>query len=444
MLPRVTSLPEMKFALRMTMAVLASLLVHALVLNATRLLPELPDAGMSFQTPVDVELGFVDPAPTPPPALPPATPPPEPQQETPQADEAAPSPDSPRHAHAADASIPTVDAAIADAAIPAASQDVLDGGVADGGVESEPIAAPLVSGKQGAQVSLRVNLQTLRDSPYVDLLGPLIAQSPDVRAILEGSGINPLEDLDRIWVASPDLTRERSVIAGQYHGGTAIAVTAAKRLANSQGTKVRFRARGPFQVAPWPNPDPTPRVLALLGRDTFVVARERDLAAILAIAVRMTSPSDRSATGADSLGHGLLNLGPGVLAQLDVEGVANFIRVRAGDPPVRLTAQAMMGDNDFAVTVKAIAMFESAEHATAARTRLLDLQKRYATHPLVMLLGFSRVIRNAELKAHEATLSLYAKLSQGEIRNLLSMLAPPPPRAPTPPPSTAPRVAPQP
>jgi hypothetical protein len=68
----------------------------------------------------------------------------------------------------------------------------------------------------GAQIAVRVDMQRIRASPIAEDVRGLLAAIPDWKALLDGSGIDPVDDIDRLLLATPNLQRSRVVIAGRY------------------------------------------------------------------------------------------------------------------------------------------------------------------------------------------------------------------------------------
>ncbi|MBW2214640.1 MAG: hypothetical protein JRF48_09450 [Deltaproteobacteria bacterium] len=83
-----------------------------------------------------------------------------------------------------------------------------------------PVAAPTLSGPSrippGAQLALRVDMKRVRESALAPDVTSFLQGVPDWQLLLEGSGIDPVEDLDRLLVATPNLQRSKLVLAGRH------------------------------------------------------------------------------------------------------------------------------------------------------------------------------------------------------------------------------------
>src|ERR1700759_464928 len=130
---------------------------------------------------------------------------------------------------------------------------------------------------EGAQLALRMDLERVHESPLADDVTGLLQDIPDVRALLDGSGVDPVHDLTRLFLASPDLRREHVVMAGRYRGDESVPRAAVESLARASGHPAEWRKVKGIRVAPWLNRDDTPRVVALIGPRLFAITREQEL-----------------------------------------------------------------------------------------------------------------------------------------------------------------------
>src|SRR4051794_21699416 len=200
--------PARRRALGVLLGVLGSALAHALIYAALNWKVTLPPIDFELKIPSHVE--FEMPGPTPP-TQPPVTPAnPEPSEQ---------------------AQPPASEPALAAATAPAKPRIKRPKAAADAGVGDERPHerhpdAPSAPGEPalaafapaGAQIALRVNMARIRDSELAPDVRTLLEAVPDWRLILGGSGIDPLRDLERLYLASPDLKRSSVIIAGEYAG----------------------------------------------------------------------------------------------------------------------------------------------------------------------------------------------------------------------------------
>jgi hypothetical protein len=309
-----------------------------------------------------------------------------------------------------------------------------DGGTAgDGGIEPELTGyAP-----PGAQIALRIDMVRIRDSALSRDVSDLLAAIPDWRLLLEGSGIDPLADLNRVFLASPNLRRSRLVVAGHYNGGEAIAEKAVDNLARERDKKVSWRSQDGIRYARWLNKDETRRIIALVGPDEFVITRPVDLPRVLAVARALAERRKEEGKEAVSDTEALLAMEEGEAWSLTVEGARQFARGRVKSVPTRLSVRVfdLAGDQ---IEVRATGNYDSVEEAEKARRYWNRRRKQFASHPLLGLLGMTAPLLDASVKQEEETVEARTTLTHRQMRVLLgflkSSLAPPETLAPGSPP----------
>ncbi|MCA9616914.1 MAG: hypothetical protein KC586_29340, partial [Myxococcales bacterium] len=287
----------------------------------------------------------------------------------------------------------------------------------DAGVDAGPLVAevegPGGAGEgnaripAGAQIALRLDLAIVRTSPLARDVAQLLAAIPDWQMVLEGSGLDPLVDLDRVMLASPNLQRAQIVMAGEHahaaegEDGTAWMRGVVETFGQARGVATPWREELGVQVAPWPNLDETERVVALLGPRHFAVCRPADLERVLAIAAAREAarteeedPNAARARGAAAL----LAMEPDEALSLEVEGARNFLR--RGDPtlfPARVSA-SMRRDGERHVRFFVKARFENVEEAERAEAYWNGQREALAGQTMVALLGFSGPLRDARVE----------------------------------------------
>jgi hypothetical protein len=380
---------------------------------------EVPTVDISFEMPMDVELGMSDEVAM---AAASSAAAPEPTQPAPAAPKAADStgPESkPREKNkeAADAGAPKAEpeSKPRDAG-PTAPSDALDQG--------SKLPA-------GAQIAVRVDMARIRSSPIADDVRTLLSAIPDWQALLAGSGIDPIEQLDRLLIATPNLQREKVVIAGRYVGTREVVDAAVSSLAAARSVEASWRSHNGVESAPWANADDVERVIALVGPQHFTITRPEDLARVLAIAAARKRADD-TALPADAL----LSMEEGEGLSLEVEGVEQFVkRGKRGIPQrLRVSASERPGPS---VRIDARLDFETSEKAADGLRFWDDLRSRYARNALVMMLGLASPLANASLEIQESQLRASIELTVGQtrlilgyVRELLTPPAPPTPLAP--------------
>lgn len=374
----------------LVIAVLASLALHALGFVSVRGLLQLPKLDLELTLPSEAEFGVVDqPDPPEPPAPPPSPEPAKPQPTTSEPAAAAPKPPAPKPAKPNP--VPSV---LADAGQVAA-------------------LAP-----HGTQLALRLDVERIRATPLADDVGALLDALPDVRALLEGSGVSPLRDLSRLFLASPDLRREHVVMAGRYIGEARVAREAVERLAAARGMPAEWRTQRGVTLAPWFNQDATPRVIALLGPELFAIARESDLPRVLRVARTLAQRSHNAEHASE--GDALVAMGERELLHISIDNARSFVRgARVEQTPERLQLSVSSSEDAAQLELRIDAHFPDAPQAESARRFWNDVLTRYAANPMLALIGFDGLLRAAQLTQDEAELRTQLNLPEQQARLIL-------------------------
>ncbi|MFW2388880.1 MAG: hypothetical protein ACN4G0_11120 [Polyangiales bacterium] len=233
-----------------------------------------------------------------------------------------------------------------------------------------PVSPSALAGESrippGAQLALRVDLKRVRESPLASDVTSFLRGVPDWQLLLDGSGIDPVADLDRLLVATPNLQRSKLVLAGLHRREPDFARKSVKRLARSRGKKARWQQRYGVPIAPWYNLDRTPRTIAILSTRHFSITRRQDLQRVIAMAEeRELRDAEKEgllvAKGPDAL----LSMGPEEAISLEVEGLHRFIIGNIRHVPIRLRLAVRETGADEA-TVTVLATFATEQLAVEA------------------------------------------------------------------------------
>ncbi len=320
-------------------------------------------------------------------------------------------------------------------------EDGVDGGTdggADGGADSgaeERARGARRAIPPGAQLAMRLDLARLQASALSESVRELLAALPDWQALLEGSGIDPLTDLDRLLIATPSLRRSQMVLAGRHthEEGPDYVREVVARFGAARDVPTPWERDAGVSLAPWPNPDRTPRVIALTGPRHFVISRRSDLPRILAIAQaraeargdegRETGEPSPDAGVSEVRGEGeeppaaeagalvddlegargadaLLAMGPREVFRIDAEGIANFIRGgQAAMAPASMRL-AFRETAEGALRLVGSAVYPDADAAEAAVAFWAERRRALLTNGLarkVMGGTMSRAVRAIEI-----------------------------------------------
>lgn len=422
---------------------LASLVMHGALLGYLAWRTSAPDLGFEFELPMEIELGMSEAVTTTAGSTPaPAEPPSEPSagREGPGG--------------ALDAGVPLADAGPPDAgrrrrrdAGPPAIAQGDDEGEGTGdegegqGAEGERRGVAFLPA--GAQIALRLDVARVRASPLANDVRQVLGAMPDWQALLEGSGIEPLDDMDRLLVASPNLDRSRLVAAGRAAGGEESIRAAAERLAAASGAALEWRRIRGVPVADWHDQDPTPRVVALIGPRHFVIAREEDVPRVIAVA-RARAQGDAADQAREEQREGaegeapeprvtehpadaLVSMEEGEGLSLEVEGFRNFARARPGTRspldvlPVRLrVGLSQLADGNIGARITG--RFDDADQAAAAAAHWEAMREAYARNVAVQFLGIGALLSRLSLGSEEDELRASVDIEVGEMRRLLTLV----------------------
>ena len=316
-----------------------------------------------------------------------------------------------------------IDSSTIDAAI-ASDSATEDSGSSDAGVDaSSSLPEDIARLPPGAQLALRMDMQRIRDSALAPDVQQLLQAIPDWQLILDGSGIDPINDLEKLLIASPNLQRSRMVLAGRHaHGqenGHAYIREVVRRFGETRNVPIRWRTRHGVPTARWPNRDETQRVIAIVGPQHFSITRSQDLRRLLSIgrAREARGDDDESENVADAL----LSMGEGDALTLEVEGAREFLQM--GDPsliPTRL--RLAIRQEEQRVHLRGFAIYDSPTQANDASSYWEERRARYASNTVVQLVGMSSVLRSAVLEVDDSTLRFNSTLTFSQVRVLLGFL----------------------
>jgi len=294
----------------------------------------------------------------------------------------------------------------------------------DADTDAVPVAAPTLTGPSrippGAQLALRVDMKRVRESPLATDVTSFLQGVPDWQLLLDGSGIDPVSDLDRLLIATPNLQRSKLALAGRHRHDEGFARASVQRLARSRGRTVRWQRRYGVATAPWHNRDETPRTIALLSPHHFSITRRQDLERILAMTqARELRDADEEGLIATRGPDSLLSMGPNEVISLEIEGVQQFVIGNVKHIPLRLRVAVRETGSDEA-TVSVLATFASEEDALAASTYWKKVTTFYSQQLIMTIAGFGKTLRRMDLQPDGERIRLSFKLNADQIRFILS------------------------
>ena len=305
-----------------------------------------------------------------------------------------------------------------------AGTDTGTGTDADADTGTETVAPSTLTGPSrippGAQLALRVDMKRVRESPLAADVTSFLRGVPDWQLILDGSGIDPVGDLDRLLVATPNLQRSKLVLAGRHRRDASFARKSVKRLARSRSKRVRWQQRYGVATAPWHNLDQTPRTIAILSAHHFSITRRQDLERVLAMMkARELRDAEQEGLVAARGPDALLSMGPEEAISLEIEGVHRFVIGNVRHIPVRLRVAVRETGPDEA-TVSVLATYTSESNARAASVYWEKVARFYSQQLIMTLAGFGKTLRRMDLTPEEDRIQVSFTLNADQIRFILS------------------------
>ena len=399
-------------------AYVVSLALHAALFGYVYWATSAPDLGFEFELPMEVEFGLTEAVTV---SQAPSAPPEE-VASTPETEEG--------EGASLDAGVP-IDAGPPDAgrrrrpdagpAEPVAENETTDPDAeGEGDVDGEGRGVAFLPA--GSQIALRLDVARVRASPLGQDVREVLAAMPDWQALLAGSDIDPLEDLDRVLIASPNLQRSRLIVAGRATGDADAIRAAAQRLASASGETLTWETRHGVPVARWFNHDETERVIAIIGPRHFIISRAEDVPLVLAVARNRAAEEEEGEHFADAL----LSMRENEGLSLEVEGARNFARDRPGQ----------RGPLEMVPTGVRLALTELPEQRVSARSRWTyddDAQaseaaaywdtrrEAYARNPITQFLGLGGILGRATIVADGDHFDGNVDLAAAEMRRVLAL-----------------------
>jgi hypothetical protein len=410
--------------------VVVSWVLHAVLLLELR--DPTPDDEVSrFQLPTQVEFGISDappgsgsPAPAPPPAK-------KAEPKSPKLHKAKPPPDPNAYA-VADAGPPTApDRNARETALAATAQGKDQGKEAARSGEGEQEGAlgdgsgsGLGDGNgyapAGATIALNVDLERVRKTALLLETQALLDIIPEWQALLAGSGLDALQDFQRVFVATPNLERSSLVVSARHGLPRARIDAAVAALAAERGAPAPFHQQDGFAVAAWRNRGPTERVIALTGADQFTITRADDLQRVLGVARALSELRTQQGFEAGELAKqgGLLAMQPNEAVALWIEGVHKYVRGEVSGVPSSLRMSIYHVDQ-FNTELRVRGQYESPAAAAGALTAMDALRQELSNDAKVIFLGLKSALDSAVIEQHGSALALHVRLTLHQTRYLL-------------------------
>jgi hypothetical protein len=424
------SAPHWRFGRSAWLWLVLSIALHSLCMFWMR--ASLPPADESlFKLPQDIEFGLVDQAPgpegaaAPPPAAVEPVRAPKPKLRVQRA--AAPVADSAAVPIVADAGPPARDTP--EPAEPESSETAAVSGLglfpgATGSGSGSGSQGEGSGGVRGAILALNVDVERVKSSALLLEAGSLLEIIPEWQALLAGSGLDPVRDFRRVFVAAPSADRASLVVSAQHALPRTRIDSAVAALAAEHGTRSAFESQAGVAVATWRNRGPTERVIALTAPDQLVITRAAELTRVLSVeralgAARKQQGFD--AAEVDARG-GLLAMQPDESVALWVEGLSRYVSSAVAGVPESVRLSIFRGDQ-FHTELRVAGNYRSASAAAEARESMESLRRELTDHPRVVFLGLKSAMDAAQIEQAANTLRLTVRLTLHQTRYLLGFVS---------------------
>lgn len=273
----------------------------------------------------------------------------------------------------------------------------------------------------GSQIALRIDMAAVRASRLEGAARDLIRKIPDWHLIAGGSGIDPIDGLDRLLIATPDpRRRDLIILAGKSVEGRETIRKATFEIAAAQGKETEFSIESGVEVAPWHSIDPTERILAIVGPRHFTISPPDALRVLRAMIHHRENAVDEeeleSARGADAL----LSLGKGEAISIEVENIPSYTRRLPCEIPQK--GRASVRELESGVSASVLVHYKTRAEARAAKSCWEETRDRYTRHFFIRLLGFDSVLSAATIDQRGARLAIELEMNDGHARQVLATI----------------------
>lgn len=273
----------------------------------------------------------------------------------------------------------------------------------------------------GSQIALRVDMAAVRASRLEGAARDLIRKIPDWHLIAGGSGIDPIDGLDRLMIATPDpRRRDLIILAGKSVEGRETIRAATFAIAASQDKETEFSVKEGVEVAQWHSIDPTERVLAIVGPKHFTISPPEALRVLRAMIHHRENAVDEEELEAAQGADALLSLGKGEAISIEVENIPSYTRRLPCEIPQR--GRASVRELPAGVSASILAHYRNRAEAREAKGCWEATRDRYTRHFLIRLLGFDAVLNAATINQRGARLSVEIEMNDGQTRQVLATI----------------------
>lgn len=296
---------------------------------------------------------------------------------------------------------------------------------ATAGAEVEEVVEEVAEGPTRSYVAehhtavMRVDLVRVRESSISDDIASLVRSYPTWQELLGGSGIDPVRDFDRVLVSGARSVTGPATMLIRHHLTNERIREAVLNVAVENERRPEWRTVDGFDVADWPAPTQTPRVVIIAAEHELVVTTPEGLEEAIAVA-----HDHRLRRSGDELVEPALTLDEGVIATVVAQELSERSMRRLRYPPDSF--ELTLADNleeEGQMVIRAHAVYPNAAGAEQARLYFARQRDFYAGQMLVRAVGLDRPLREATIETEEERLDVNASFTDEEAQRVLSLIA---------------------
>jgi hypothetical protein len=279
------------------------------------------------------------------------------------------------------------------------------------------------SGVGGATIALNVDLERVRNSALLLETQALLDIIPEWQALLAGSGLEPVRDFRRVFVAAPSLDRAALVVSAEHALPRARIGSAVDALAAERGSPAPFHSDSGIPIAAWRNRGPTERVIALPVQSQLLITRGSDLDKVLAVSRALGIARKTQGFESEELAArgGLLAMQTDEAVALWVEGLRRYVRNGPGGIPDAARLSIFRVDQ-FHTDLALTGTYNSKAEAATALAAMDGLRAELSEHPRVIFLGLKSAVDSARIEQLGNMLRLKVRLTLHQTRYLLGFV----------------------
>jgi hypothetical protein len=282
-----------------------------------------------------------------------------------------------------------------------------------------PVGPPPSFLPEAHRVLAKLDMARVRRSPVAADVESAIAGQAMWQELTAGSGIQPVQELDAMVIASEALYADRRVAVLRYVGTEAMIRDHLLQMSIARSIPLTWSEAGGFAVSTLPVPLAIPHSVVLTAAHEIVICPTDDVARIAEVA---RNQALRRAGNADMVVEPTLNFAAQELATADIR---DRLPAYAGypTPPNTTRVNVMEDDATHYLFVYIHADFANEADAQSALDWVTAYAAQYAGHFLVRSAGLSRPLEALQGTRAGTAIDLQTNLTPDETRRALGAAA---------------------